>query len=216
MNSCKVKSYSHGKKCKADIEKILLRYLKQLIIIQQSIYNVYPRSGTMIRTSIVSALLVIAVIVSVSSYPHSSLSSLSFPLVYGQRQIEVELRQKEFVEIERAPQILDQNLKVEVVAEGLSLPTTMAFLGPNDILVLEKENGTVRRILNGELLPEPILDVNVAGWNERCMCGITVSDENDGNSSNSSSGQTYAYLFYTESESADNEDITEGKAPTNL
>jgi hypothetical protein len=105
---------------------------------------------------------------------------------------------------------------VEVVAEGLSLPTTMAFLGPNDTLVLEKENGTVRRILNGELLPEPILDVNVAGWNERCMCGITVLDENDGNSSNSSSGQTYAYLFYTESESADNEDITEGKAPTNL
>src|ERR671919_98897 len=88
MNSCKVKSYSHGKKCKADNEKTLLRYLKQLIILQQSIYNVYPRSGTMIRTSIVSALLVTAVIVSVSSYPHSSLSSLSFPLVYGQRQIE--------------------------------------------------------------------------------------------------------------------------------
>src|SRR5918999_4078907 len=180
MNSCKVKSYSHGKKCKADNEKTLLRYLKQLIIIQQSIYNVYPRSGTMIKTKILSLFLVTAVIVSVSSYPHSSLSSLSFPLVYGQRQIEDELRQKEFVETERAPQILDQNLKVEVVAEGLSLPTTMAFLGPNDILVLEKENGTVRRILNGELLPEPILDV--AGWNERCMCGITVSDENDGNS----------------------------------
>ncbi|MGH9986275.1 MAG: PQQ-dependent sugar dehydrogenase, partial [Nitrososphaeraceae archaeon] len=122
-----------------------------------------------------------------------------------------EFRQKEFVETDRTPQVLDQNLKVEVVAEGLSLPTTMAFLGPNDILVLEKENGTVRRIINGVLQPEPILDVNVAGWNERCMCGIAVSNENY--SSNSSAGQTYVYLYYTESESADSEDITAGKAP---
>jgi glucose/arabinose dehydrogenase len=34
------------------------------------------------------------------------------------------------------------------VAEGLEFPTTMAFLGPNDILVLEKEKGTVQRIIN--------------------------------------------------------------------
>ena len=31
----------------------------------------------------------------------------------------------------------------EVVAEGLALPTTMAFLSQNDILVLEKDKGTV-------------------------------------------------------------------------
>ena len=30
-------------------------------------------------------------------------------------------------------------LKVEEVVRGLDLPTTMAFLGPNDILVLEKD-----------------------------------------------------------------------------
>ena len=140
-----------------------------------------------------------------------SLSPNLSPLVYGQQQTENEFRQKEFVETERAPQVLDQSLKVEVVAEGLRLPTTMAFLGPDDIIVLEKENGTVRRIMNGELLPEPILDVNVAGWNERCMCGIAVSDENG--SSNPSSGQTYVYLYYTESESADYEDITARKTP---
>lgn len=66
---------------------------------------------------------------------------------------------------------------MEVVAEGLSLPITMAFLGPDDILVLEKENGTVRRILDGEVLPESLLDVNMEDWNERCMCGIEFSDE---------------------------------------
>jgi glucose/arabinose dehydrogenase len=195
----------------ADIEKTLLRCRKRLITIKQSIYNVYPRSDIMVRMSIVSALLVSAIIIPVASYLQSSLSSSLSPLVYGQQQTENEFRQKEFVETERAPQVLDQSLKVEVVAEGLRLPTTMAFLGPDDIIVLEKENGTVRRIVNGELLPEPILDVNVAGWNERCMCGIAVSDENG--SGNSSSGQTYVYLYYTESESADNEDITAGKTP---
>jgi aldose sugar dehydrogenase len=41
------------------------------------------------------------------------------------------------------PIINDPNLKVEQVVEGLELPTTMAFLGPDDILVLEKDKGTV-------------------------------------------------------------------------
>ena len=68
-------------------------------------------------------------------------------------------------------------LKVEEVVTGLDLPTTMAFLGPNDILVLEKNKGTVQRIINGTMLPEPLLDVNVATSVERCMCGIAVSSK---------------------------------------
>ena len=35
--------------------------------------------------------------------------------------------------------IHDPNLKVELIVEVLDLPTTMAFLGDNDILVLEKD-----------------------------------------------------------------------------
>ncbi|MFL6419935.1 MAG: hypothetical protein ACJ71P_11050, partial [Nitrososphaeraceae archaeon] len=58
--------------------------------------------------------------------------------------------------------IHDPNLKYEVVASGLKSPTTMAFLGPNDILVNEKLNGTVQRIIDGKLQPQPILDVSVA------------------------------------------------------
>jgi hypothetical protein len=42
---------------------------------------------------------------------------------------------------------------VETVTEGPEFPTTIAFLGPNDILVLEKEKGTVQRIINGKVLP---------------------------------------------------------------
>jgi len=34
------------------------------------------------------------------------------------------------------PNVNDPNLAVDVVAKGLQIPTSMAFLGPNDILVL--------------------------------------------------------------------------------
>jgi glucose/arabinose dehydrogenase len=97
------------------------------------------------------------------------------------------------------PIINDPNLKVELIVQGLDLPTTMAFLGPNDILVLEKDKGTVQRIVNGKILPEPLLDVNVATSVERCMCGIAVSQ--------SDTGITYVFLYFTEAELADSEDI---------
>jgi aldose sugar dehydrogenase len=113
-----------------------------------------------------------------------------------------EFRQREFVE-EGEPKLTDSNLKVEQVVEGLDTPTTMAFLGPNDILVLEKDKGTVKRILNGKLLDQPLLDVNVANTVERCMCGIAIS-KNESTS--------FVFLYYTEIEGEDGED-REGKTP---
>jgi glucose/arabinose dehydrogenase len=56
----------------------------------------------------------------------------------------------------------DPNLKLELLAQGLKSPTSMAFLGPNDILVVEKETGTVQRIVNGKMLPQPLLQVPVS------------------------------------------------------
>jgi glucose/arabinose dehydrogenase len=84
----------------------------------------------------------------------------------------------------------------EVVAEGLTLPTTMAFLSQNDILVLEKDKGTVMRVINGEVQPQPVLDVNVATEVERCMCGIAISQSNE-------TGTTSVFLYYTEAEGQD-------------
>ena len=77
--------------------------------------------------------------------------------------------------------ITDPNLKAQVVADGLDFPTSMTFLGPDDILVLEKNKGTVQRIINGTMLPEPLLDVNVANSHERGMLGIAVSKNVNGN-----------------------------------
>jgi aldose sugar dehydrogenase len=89
------------------------------------------------------------------------------------------------------PSIKDPNLGVELVSSDvLELPTSMAFLGPDDILVLEKEKGTVQRIVNGKLLLTPVLTVDVATEVERCMCGIAVSK--------SDSGTVYVFLYFTE------------------
>src|SRR5690606_31770585 len=73
------------------------------------------------------------------------------------------------------PWVKDPSIVVDQVVEGLTAPTTMAFLDEERILVLEKNNGTVRLIENGELQPEPLLDVAVANENERGMLGIAVS-----------------------------------------
>jgi aldose sugar dehydrogenase len=103
------------------------------------------------------------------------------------------------------PSVNDTNLAVEKVADGLTLPTTMAFLDENRILVLEKDNGTVRMVENGELKSEPLLDVAVANDNERGMLGIAISKENE--------TTTYVFLYYTESGGGADVDDRHGVAP---
>jgi glucose/arabinose dehydrogenase len=93
------------------------------------------------------------------------------------------------------PTLKDTNLMVETVTTGLSSPTSMAFLAPNDVLVLEKNKGTVQRIKNGNLLSQPLLDVNVATNSERGMLGIDIVKI--------SANIYYVFLYYTEAQSAD-------------
>jgi glucose/arabinose dehydrogenase len=100
------------------------------------------------------------------------------------------------------PVINDPNLRLELVAEGLLLPTQMAFIGPDDILVLEKDNGMVKRIVNGAILEEPILDVNVATAFERGLVGIAIA-ENDNETIQRNSN--VIYIYYTESEQDGND-----------
>jgi glucose/arabinose dehydrogenase len=93
------------------------------------------------------------------------------------------------------PSVSDPKLRVEIVATGLEQPTSMAFLGPDDILVLEKNKGTVQRIVNGETADAPVLDVSVANKIERGMLGISVVN----NRNNTESKSIFVYLYYTES-----------------
>lgn len=86
---------------------------------------------------------------------------------------------------------------------GLEYPTGMAFLGPADILVLEQNKGTVQRIVNGQMLEAPVLNVNVVNQREkygqheeRGLLGIAISK-------NLTNNKTYVFLYYTESKSVE-------------
>lgn len=91
--------------------------------------------------------------------------------------------------------IRDSTLKFELVADGLDYPTSMAFLGVNDFLVMENQKGTVQRFVNGKVLGNPLLTVNVTEGVDRCMCGIAIKNIN--------SSVTYVFLYFTEAEKQD-------------
>src|SRR5215212_12100793 len=105
--------------------------------------------------------------------------------------------------------INDPSLRIEPVAEGLKRPTAMAFLGSSDdIIVTEKDNGTVRRIVGGWVQPEPLVDVAVAndnGTNERGLLGMAVAKQNG--------TTTYVFLYFTESGGGQDGDDAAGVVP---
>ncbi|HKI10025.1 MAG TPA: hypothetical protein VKA09_16660, partial [Nitrososphaeraceae archaeon] len=82
----------------------------------------------------------------------------------------------------------DTNLRISVVYEGLNLPSAIAFMNSSDILVLQKENNTVMRIVNGQMLDEPVLDLGNSTKIIGCMCDIVISRNDNGTS--------YAFLYY--------------------
>jgi len=98
------------------------------------------------------------------------------------------------------PTVSDSVLKVEKVLDGLTFPTGMAFLGPDDLLIIEKNNGTVHRISNGVMSKEPLIDVNVANQVERGLLGIAIEKNKN--------GSTYVFLYYTESVAKDGNDFS--------
>jgi glucose/arabinose dehydrogenase len=115
---------------------------------------------------------------------------------------------RERAEDELPPRIHDPNLTFETVATELKRPTAMAFLGPDDILVTFKDNGTVNRIVNGQLQAEPVLDVAVAndnGTNERGLLGMAVAKQNE--------TTTYVFLYFTESGGGQDGDDSAGVIP---
>ena len=67
----------------------------------------------------------------------------------------------------------------------------MEFIGPNDILVLSKNDGKVLRITDGVMLKQPLLDVEVANLVERGMLGIAIAKNDE--------GPTYVFIYFTES-----------------
>jgi aldose sugar dehydrogenase len=72
-----------------------------------------------------------------------------------------------------APTVVDPNLAVRTAASGLDQPISIAFLGPNDMLVLEKATGKVQRVVNG-VVQSTVLDLAVNSASERGLLGIAL------------------------------------------
>jgi hypothetical protein len=110
------------------------------------------------------------------------------------------------------PTLNDPNLKIEqIINRSFDDATSMAFLGPDDILVLEKNTGKVHRILNGKILPKPLLDVNVANQAERGLLGIAIAKDN---ASTENGNTRHVFLYYTESGGGKDGDDAPKVSPT--
>ena len=62
---------------------------------------------------------------------------------------------------------------------------------------MEKDQGTVQRIVNGSILTQPALHVNVATEGERGMLGITIAKHTRANGTT----DRFVFLYYTQSNS---------------
>jgi glucose/arabinose dehydrogenase len=90
------------------------------------------------------------------------------------------------------PTVLDSKLGVREASPHLSLPISMAFLGPNSMLVLEKDSGQVKHVVGGAV-QGTALDLAVNSASERGLLGIAL---HPGFATNG-----FVYLYWTETAS---------------
>src|SRR5512133_3659025 len=86
------------------------------------------------------------------------------------------------------PEMLDSHLGVRPVITGLVSPTSLAFLGSNDFLVLEKSTGKVQHVVN-RAVQNTALDLAVNNSSERGLLGITLDPNFMSNH--------FVYLYWT-------------------
>ncbi|SIM53939.1 PQQ-dependent sugar dehydrogenase [Micromonospora cremea] len=91
---------------------------------------------------------------------------------------------------EGGPTMLDPKLAVRTAATGLTSPTGLAFIGDNDMFVLEKTTGRIQRVVNGAVASTP-LDLAVNSGSERGLLGIALHPNFPANPG--------VYLYWTES-----------------
>ena len=71
------------------------------------------------------------------------------------------------------PTLVDDRLSVDTFIQGLITPISIAFLDEDDLFVLEKNTGRVRRVTNG-VDQGVVLDLAVNFFNERGLLGIAL------------------------------------------
>jgi aldose sugar dehydrogenase len=95
------------------------------------------------------------------------------------------------------PSMLDARLGVRPVVTGLTTPIGFAFLGANDLLVIEKTSGMVKRVVDGAV-QGVALDLAVNNASERGLLGIALHPDFPSNPG--------VYLYWTCSAAAPSAD----------
>jgi aldose sugar dehydrogenase len=86
------------------------------------------------------------------------------------------------------PTMLHPRLDVRPVISGLTTPITMAFLGENEFLLLEKNTGIVQHIVDGAV-QNAALDLAVNFFSERGLLGIALDPDFESNH--------FVYLYWS-------------------
>ena len=94
------------------------------------------------------------------------------------------------------PTTANPGFSIETIFTGHFKPSTMTFLGQDDIIVLDRNEGKVYRITNG-VQSKPILDVKVATAGYRGLLGVAVSKDDTTKN---------VFLYFTESRRNDGDD----------
>ena len=102
------------------------------------------------------------------------------------------------------PVTVNPRFSVERIFTGHFEPSSMTFLGPNDILVLDRDEGKVYRVTDG-IESGPLLDVNVGTDGYRGLLGVAATVNDMENIS--------VFLYFTEASQQDGDDV--GKNPVN-
>jgi glucose/arabinose dehydrogenase len=99
-------------------------------------------------------------------------------------------------------EMLDPNLQVTTfLGSGLTQPIGIVFLAADDVLVLEKASGQIKRVIGGVIQPTPVLDLAVNSASERGLLSLVLHPDFPENPS--------AYIFWTESSTGADTNVTE-------
>lgn len=94
----------------------------------------------------------------------------------------------------------NDDLLIELVADGLAQPSSMTFVDDDTILVLEKDTGKVRIVNNGILEKDPLLNLTVDAEAERGLLGIDILKRQNGQAN----VDDYVFIYFTEAVEAKN------------
>jgi aldose sugar dehydrogenase len=90
------------------------------------------------------------------------------------------------------PILRESEFQLEKIVDGLSRPTGISFLGPDDFLVIEEDTGMVKRVVDGQI-SQTLLDVAVSTEDSRGLIGIDTATVGS---------KIFVFLYFTESSSS--------------